>query len=113
LTPVWEQTPALGRKLRGGIEAVLDHATAHGLRGDADNPARWKDHLEHLLAKPSKIAKVEHHAALPWREIPELYAKLHAKDTVAARALQLILLCVPRNTWARRGARLFRLPRGP
>src|SRR5262245_35934151 len=34
LTPVWEQTPALGIKLRGGIEAVLDHATAHGLRGE-------------------------------------------------------------------------------
>jgi len=97
LTPVWDQTPALGRKLRGGIEAVLDHATAHGLRGEADNPARWKDHLEHLLGKPSKIAKVKHHAALPWREIPALYARLHAKDTVAARALQLILLCVPRK----------------
>jgi integrase len=97
LTPVWEQTPALGIKLRGGIEAVLDHATAHGLRGEADNPARWKDHLEHLLAKPSKIAKVEHQAALPWREIPAFFAALRTKDTVAARALQLILLCVPRK----------------
>ena len=97
LRPVWDATPSLAAKLRGGIEAVLDHATAHGLRGKTDNPARWKDHLEHLLGKPSKIAKVKHHAALPWREIPALYARLHAKDTLAARALQLILLCVPRK----------------
>ena len=97
LRPIWDKTPSIAAKLRGGIEAVLDYATANGLRAAAENPARWKDHLEHLLGKPSKIAKVRHQPALPWREIPEFYAALQAKNTVAARALQLILLCQPRK----------------
>jgi len=32
-------------------------------------PARWKGHLDHLLANPSKAQKVVHHTALPFSEI--------------------------------------------
>src|SRR4051812_39166903 len=65
LEPVWKAKPETASRLRGRIEAVLDYATARGWR-KGDNPARWKGHLDHLLPKRSKIAKVEHHAALPW-----------------------------------------------
>jgi hypothetical protein len=49
--------------VRQRIEAVLDYAAATGARS-GDNPARWKGHLDHLLARPSKVKKAAHHAAL-------------------------------------------------
>ena len=52
------------RAHRGG--ARLGHgaqATASG-----DNPARWRGHLDNLLPKTSKLARVQHHPALPYAE---------------------------------------------
>jgi len=37
------------------IERVLDAPKAQGLR-NGDNPARWRGHLDHLLAAPRSIA---------------------------------------------------------
>lgn len=68
LEPVWREKPETASRVRGRIEAVMDFATARGWRS-GDNPARWRDHLDNLLPAPSKVARVGHHAALPWREI--------------------------------------------
>ena len=47
---------------------MLDWAKVQGYR-EGENPARWKGHLDMTLPARSKVAKVEHHAALPWREL--------------------------------------------
>jgi hypothetical protein len=52
---------------RGRIEKVLDAAKAKGFR-DGENPARWRDRLDHLLPRPSKLER-RHHAAMPYEEI--------------------------------------------
>ena len=52
LEPIWAKTETATR-LRGRIEQVLDWATARGHR-DGPNPARWRGHLDKLLARPSK-----------------------------------------------------------
>jgi hypothetical protein len=54
--------------VRGRIEHVLDWATVHKYR-TGDNPARWKGHLQKLLAKVKRKDRVEHHPALPYCEI--------------------------------------------
>ena len=73
---------------------MLGWATTSGYRS-GDNPARWRDHLDNLLAAPSKVRVVKHHAALPYVEMPALMADLRARDGVAARALEfLALTCV-------------------
>jgi len=92
LSEMWEKTPVLANKLRNWLEAIIDYATAHGLRGEAANPARWRGHLDKLLMRPSKVAKVEHQVALPWREIPAFFAAIKADDSVLARAVELIAL---------------------
>ena len=53
-----------------------------GARPAGDNPARWKGHLDQLLAKPGKIAAVEHHAALPYAELPVFMEALRALDDI-------------------------------
>jgi integrase len=80
--------------VRGRIESVLDWATVRGHRS-GENPARWRGHLESLLAKPSRIAKVEHHKALPYRELPDFMVQLRTHEGITAAALEFIILtCV-------------------
>ncbi len=78
LKPVWVATPETGKRFREKIEAVLDAATAKGLRS-GENPARWKGHLEHLLPKRKKVEK-NHHAAMDYRDLPALMKKLRDAD---------------------------------
>ena len=68
LEPIWASKAETASRVRGRIESVLDFAKTHGWR-EGENPARWRGHLENVLPKRSKVARVEHHAALPWQEI--------------------------------------------
>lgn len=95
LKPVWIETPEKAKRLREKIEAIIDAATAKGLR-EGDNPARWKGHLEHLLPKRQKVEKT-HHAAMPYRELPAFWSRLRKVDTVASLALQFTILTAARS----------------
>jgi integrase len=96
LEPIWRKKTETASRLRGRIESVLDYAAARGWR-TGENPARWRGHLDHLLAKPSRVAKVEHHAALPWQEIGEFMGQLHEQEGVAALALRFVILTAART----------------
>ncbi len=100
LEPIWNEKPETASRLRGRIEAVLDYATARKLR-TGDNPARWKGHLDHLLPKRSKVAGVEHHAAVAWQDIPALMAKLVESKGTAAACLRFAVLTAARSGEAR------------
>lgn len=105
LQPIWSEKTETASRLRGRIESVLSWATTAGYRS-GENPARWKGHLENLLAMPSKIAKVEHHAALPYRELGAFMADLSKMQGMGARALEFTILTAARSgevrgaTWA-------------
>jgi integrase len=105
LEPIWQEKPETASRLRGRIESVLDYAAAHGWRG-GDNPARWRGHLAKLLPPTNKVARVEHHMALPWSHIGGFMAELRDQDGVAARALEFTILTAARTgevigaTWA-------------
>jgi integrase len=96
LAPIWEAKSATASRLRGRLESVLDYATALEYR-KGDNPARWRGNLENTLPKPSKLAPVEHHAALPYTEIGEFIAELRAQEGVPARALEFAILTAART----------------
>jgi hypothetical protein len=88
LEPMWHRKPETASRLRGRIEAVLDYATAPGWRTGA-NPARWRGHLKNLLPATSRIARVEHHAALPWAEIGAFMAALKAQKGVGGQGTRI------------------------
>ena len=96
LEAVWTTKPETASRLRGRIERVLDWARARGLR-HGENPARWRGHLDKLLPKRSQVRAVRHHAALPWREVPEFMAALRAREGIAARALEFAVLTAARS----------------
>lgn len=94
--PMWATKPETASRVRGRIESILDWATARGYR-QGENPARWRGHLENLLPRPSKVRRVEHHAALPYPEIASFMAELHQQEGVAARALEFAILTATRT----------------
>jgi integrase len=96
LRPLWHEKPETASRLRGRIEAVLDFAAAHGWREGA-NPARWRGHLDKLFPRRGKVRPVEHHAALPWPDLPGFAAALRARDGAAARALEFCILTAARS----------------
>jgi integrase len=96
LRPIWTTVPETASRVRGRIESVLGWATVSGYR-TGDNPARWKGHLEEALPKRSAVAKVEHHAALAYRDIPAFMADLRTREGVAAQALAFTILTAART----------------
>lgn len=96
LKPIWTKTPETASRLRGRIEAVLDYARAHGWR-TGENAARWRGNLAELLPRPDRIAKVRHHPALPWAQVPALMAALAQRQGMAALALRFAILTAART----------------
>jgi integrase len=95
LKPIWTTKPETASRLRGRIEKVLDAAKAKGFR-DGENPARWRGHLDHLLPRPSKLAR-GHHAAMPYDVVAALVADLRGREAFAALALELCILTAARS----------------
>jgi integrase len=98
LTPLWATRTETATRLRGRIERVLSWAKGRGLRESGENPARWSGHLDEMLAAPSKVVKVRHHPALPYRDIPAFMAELRTRDSLSSSALELTILCATRTS---------------
>ena len=100
LEPIWTEKPETASRIRGRIEAVLNYAAARNLRS-SENPARWRGHLDHLLPARAKVARVEHHAALPWADLPRLVERLGESKGIAALCLRFLILTAARSGEAR------------
>lgn len=96
LEPIWSEKPETASRLRGRIESILDWATARGYR-TGENPARWRGHLEKLLPARRKVRAVEHHAALPYRDLPTFITDLRTQPGLGARALEFAILTAART----------------
>lgn len=96
LEPIWKAKPETASRLRGRIASVLDYAKAMKWR-EGENPAAWKGHLSVTLPARGKVAQVEHHAALPWRETGAFMTKLRSRPGLAARALEFAILTASRT----------------
>jgi integrase len=95
IEPLWTTIPETASRIRGRIESVLDWARVRSYRA-GENPARWRGHLDHLLPARSKVRRVEHHAALPYDTVGAFMAKLREESSIAARALEFLILTAAR-----------------
>ena len=103
LEPIWQTTTETASRLRGRLETVLDWATARGYR-TGDNPARWRGHLDQLLARPRKIKQVKHQPAVRVEDAGAFMVDLRKIDGMSARGLEFAVLTAARSGEAR-GAR--------
>jgi len=96
LKPIWYSRPETASRLRGriekilGQEKVLEHRTG-------ENPARWKENIDTLLPKKSMVQRVEHHPAMPYKDIGDFMAKLRGDAGTTARALEFCILTATRT----------------
>ncbi len=100
LNPIWAEKTETASRVRGRVESVLNWATARGYRS-GENPARWRGHLENLLAARSKVQKVVHHAALPYKDVAQFMRELRMVSGQGARALELAILTAARSNEVR------------
>ena len=103
LAPIWESKTETASRVRGRIESVLGWATTSGYR-TGENPARWKGHLENLLATISKTNRTKNHPSLPWPRIGAFISALRVREGVSARAVEFAILTACRSGEVR-GAR--------
>ncbi|SOC10186.1 integrase [Rhodobacter sp. JA431] len=98
LEPIWTAKPETAKRVRQRISAVFDWARGAGQYSEA-NPV---DGLTKAL--PVVKASGDHMAALPWGDLPAFWAQLGARDAIAARCLEFLILTAARSGEAR-GAR--------
>jgi integrase len=95
LRPIWTTKNETASRVRGRIEKILDAAKAKGHR-DGENPARWRGHLDHLLAKRQKLTR-GHLPAMPWADVPSFVQRLREREATAALALEFTILTAART----------------
>jgi integrase len=95
LKPIWQTKAETASRVRGRIEKILDAAKAKGFR-QGENPARWRGHLDHLLAKQSKITR-GHHAAMDYQDVAAFIGRLRERDGLVALALEFCILTAARS----------------
>jgi integrase len=95
LEPIWHAKPDVARKAVNRINLTLKHAAALGL--DVDLQATMK--VRALLGKQRH--EVTHIPSLPYDRMPDFYAWLVSKDTLAARALRFLILTAARTSEVR------------
>ena len=96
LKPIWVTKPETAIQVRGRIEQVLDYAKVLG-HFSGENPARWRGHLDHLLPSRAKVAPVQHHRALHYRDMPAFMDALRQQQNTAAKRLEFTILCACRS----------------
>ena len=93
LRPIWMAKPPTAIKVRGRLEVVLNWAIANGNR-TGDNPAAWET-LQHIMPKQPEV-EADHHAALPYSQLPEFFATLVKIEGLPARVLETLILTATR-----------------
>ena len=95
LRPVWRAKPEVARKLYPAIRRVFERARVllrdeHGI-AMPDNPALWADLKAMGFDTPAQLSKGRH-PSLPYTQMPEFMADLRAREAIAARALEFLIL---------------------
>jgi len=114
LSPIWTIKHETAKRVAQRLKSVLDVAKSQGYR-EGENPVTA---LKDARVLPQVKAKVEHHDAMPWRDVPAFYAALEGRTATAAKALQFTILTACRTsevlsmTWEEvdMDARLWTIP---
>jgi integrase len=94
LESIWYTKPETASRVRARIESVLGWCKGHKYRS-GENPARWKENLDALLPKPSKLKKPKverRHEAMPYDDVPAFMARLAGVEERLARFLEMLIL---------------------
>ena len=91
LAAIWLEKPETARRLRQRIRTVIDWAVAKGYReGALAMPVIDK-------ALPKQRAKVRHHKAVPYADLPAFMGRLRTSESMGRLALEAVILTAARS----------------
>jgi len=96
LAPIWTDKHETAKRLAQRIKIVLDVARSKGFRS-GENPVTA---IKEAGALPKVKAKVKHHKAMGWKDVPAFYADLKTRNAMAAKALMFTSLTGSRTSEA-------------
>lgn len=88
LSPIWTEKHETARRVAQRMKAVLDVARSCFFR-ENENPVTV---VMDARVLPRVKAKVKHHNAMRWQDLPAFYAKLSSQSGTAAKALMFTCL---------------------
>ena len=88
LSPVWTEKHETAKRLAQRIKTVLDVAKSKGFRSGENPVTAIKD----ARALPKVKARVKHHNAMAWQDVPAFYADLNTRPAMSAKALMFTCL---------------------
>lgn len=88
LAPIWTEKHETARRLAQRIKTVLDVARSKGFRSGENPVTAIKDGG----VLPKVKAKVKHHKAMDWQDVPAFYADLKTRNAMSAKALMFTCL---------------------
>jgi integrase len=94
LSPIWTEKHETARRLAQRIKTVLDVAKSKGFRSGENPVTAIKD----AQVLPKVKAKVQHHKAIAWQDVPAFYADLKTRKAMAAKALMFACLTGSRTS---------------
>ncbi|SMD05116.1 tyrosine-type recombinase/integrase [Primorskyibacter flagellatus] len=94
LAPIWTEKHETAKRLAQRIKTVLDVARSKGFRS-GENPVTA---IKEARSLPKVKAKVKHHKAMAWQDVPAFYADLQTRNAMAAKALMLTCLTGSRTS---------------
>jgi integrase len=100
IEPDWATKTETMNRVRQRIEATLAWAGVRGYR-DKQNPAIWRNNLDQVLPKQSKVSKPEPHPALQIKDVQAFTTALSAAEGQGAKCLHFLMLTACRSNEAR------------
>ncbi|MGM0583753.1 MAG: tyrosine-type recombinase/integrase [Pseudomonadota bacterium] len=91
LAPIWTEKPETARRVRQRLRTVLDWARTAGHR-EGINPVEGVE-----KGLPKQRARVQHFAALPWQDLPDLWPRLERARGMGGKALRFCILTAARS----------------
>lgn len=88
LAPIWTEKHETARRLAQRIKIVLDVARSKGFR-TGENPVTA---IKDGGVLPKVKAKVKHHKAMDWKDVPAFFADLKTRNAMSAKALMFTCL---------------------
>ncbi len=88
LAPIWTEKHETAKRLAQRIKTVLDVARSKGFRSGENPVTAIKD----AQALPKVKARVKHHKAMHWKDVPDFCADLKSRKAMAAKALMFTCL---------------------
>lgn len=96
LAPLWKRIPETASRVRGRLERIFTKAKADALY-HGDNPAGLALHQATLVVPIADLKDPQHHAAVDWRDMPDLMQEIRVNGSVSALALEFLILTAART----------------